>query len=134
MIPREEGIDGWMWTSTDGPAFTLLGDDAPNLAFMFSPPLAGERIEEAFEPAELAELAKRSPLGQPAVFALLLRVEKPEVARDALNRYGLAGQITDREVPPVQRRHLPTDKAANPAIAAGETERSATSVPPPGMG
>src|SRR3954451_14962032 len=65
VIPREEGIDGWMWTSGDGTAFTVLGDDAPNLAFVFSPPLAGERIEEAFEPGMLADLAKRSPLGQP---------------------------------------------------------------------
>jgi hypothetical protein len=134
VIPREEGIDGWMWTSTDGTAYTLLGDDAPNLVFMFSPPLAGERIESAFEPDVLADLAKRSPLGQPAVFALLLRVEKPDVVGDALARYGLAGQITDREVPPVQRRHLPGDKPANPAISVGESTHAATSVPPPGVG
>jgi hypothetical protein len=133
VIPREEGIDGWMWTSADGTAFTLLGDDAPNLAFVFSPPLAGERIESAFAPDVLADLAKRSPLGQPAVFALLLRVDKPDVARDALTRYQLAGPITDREVPPVQRRHLPGDKPANPAIAVGEAPRAETSVPPPGM-
>jgi len=131
VIPREEGIDGWLWTSTDGSAFTVLGDAAPNVAFIFSPPLAGERIEEAFEPADLAELAKRSPLGQPAVFGLLLRAEQPAAVLDVLNRYGLNGVITDREVPPVQRRHLPDDKAANPSLGAADVERAATSVPPP---
>jgi hypothetical protein len=133
VIPREEGIEGWVWTSTDGSALTTLTDEAPNLAFIFSPPLSGERIEDAFEPDVLADLAKRSPLGQPAVFGLLLRVERSEVLRDALERYGLAGQITDRDIPPTQRRHLPDDKPANPAIARGEVERAA-SMPPPGMG
>ena len=133
VIPREEGIEGWVWTSTDSSALTTLTDEAPNLAFIFSPPLAGERIEAAFEPDVLADLAKRSPLGQPAVFGLLLRVERSEVMRDALERYGLAGQITDRDIPPTQRRHLPDDKPANPAISRGEVERAA-SMPPPGMG
>jgi len=133
VIPREEGIDGWLWTGTDGSAFTVLGDEAPNVAFVFSPPLAGERIEEAFEPDDLAELAKRSPLGQPAVFGLLLRAERPEAVRDILARYSLDGVITDREVPPVQRRHLSDDKPANPSLGAGDVARAATSVPPPGM-
>lgn len=134
VIPREEGIEGWLWTSADGTALTVLDDDAPNLAFVFSPPLSGERIEAAFEPEVLAELAKRSPLGQPAVFGLLLRTERADVVRDALQRYGLLGTITDRDVAPTQRRHLPDDKPANPAVSLGETSRAATSTPPPGMG
>ena len=133
-IPREEGIEGWVWTSDDGSAFTVIGDAAPNLAFVFSPPLSGAVVEESFEPSELQELAKRSPLGQPAVFGLLVHAERLEPARQTLDRYALLGPITDREVPPVQRRHLPGDKPANPAISARGLERSKTSVPPPGMG
>jgi hypothetical protein len=134
VIPREEGIEGWVWTSTDGSAFTVLGDGAPNLAFVFSPPLSGYMIENAFAADELAELAKRSPLGQPAVFGLLVHVTKPELVRATLERYSLLRDITDREVPPVQRRHLADDKPANPAIAAAEASRAKTSMPPPGMG
>ena len=39
-MPRDLGIMGWLWTTTDGSAFTLLGTDAPNVAFVFSPPLS----------------------------------------------------------------------------------------------
>ncbi|MEA2296207.1 MAG: hypothetical protein QOE86_3846 [Solirubrobacteraceae bacterium] len=132
VIPRSEGIEGWLWTSTDGSAFTVLGDAAPNLAFVFSPPLSGYPIEEAFGPEEIAELAKRSPLGQPAVFGLLVHVAKEELARTTLERYSLLRPVTDREVPPTQRRHLPDDKPANPAIAGAESSHAQTSVPPPG--
>jgi hypothetical protein len=134
VIPREEGIEGWVWTSTDGSAFTVLGDAAPNLAFVFSPPLSGAQVEQAFAPDVLAELAKRSPLGQPAVFGLLVHVSKPETARATLERYNLLRPITDREVPPTQRRHLPDDKPANPAVSGIDAGRASTSVPPPGMG
>ena len=132
VIPRSEGIEGWLWTSTDGSAFTVLGDGAPNLALVFSPPLTGEPIEHAFLPDELAELGKRSPLGQPAVFGLLVHATKPEVARAELERYSLLRPVTDREVPPTQRRHLPDDKPANPAISGVESKHESTSVPPPG--
>lgn len=131
VVPRELGIMGWLWTSADGSAFTLLGDDAPNLALVFSPPLAGPVVDEAFEPAVLEDLAKRSPLGEPAVFGLLLRAERVEMVREALDRYGLLHPLTDREVPPVQRRHLPDDKPANPSVATGPP-RAEGSVPPPG--
>jgi hypothetical protein len=132
VVPKSEGIMGWLWTNRDGTAFTLLGDDAPNLALVLTPPLSGPVVEEAFEPSELVELAKRAPLGEPAVFGLLLRVERLDEAQKALGRYGLLGPLTDREVPPVQRRHLPDDKPANPSLGAREVERSETSVPPPG--
>jgi hypothetical protein len=132
VIPRSEGIEGWLWTSTDGSAFTVLGDAAPNLALLFSPPLSSEAIEDAFVPEELADLAKRSPLGQPAVFGLLLHAAKPELARAELERYSLLRPVTDREVPPTQRRHLPDDKPANPEVSGVETPSTQTSVPPPG--
>jgi hypothetical protein len=131
VVPRDLGIMGWLWTSTDGSAFTVLGADAPNVALIFSPPLTGRVVEEAFEPAVLDDLAKRAPLGEPALFGLLLRAEQPDKLREALDRYGLLREVTDREVPPVQRRHLPDDKEANPSIAIGETSREDTSMPPP---
>ncbi len=110
----------------------MLGEEAPNLAFVLSPPLSGERLEEAFEPAMQADLAKRSPLGQPALFGLLLRVERPSEVEPALARFNLGGAITDREIPPTQRRHLPGDKPANPTVMTTEAGRSG-SMPPPGM-
>ena len=88
-------------------------------------------MEEAFEPAVLEDLAKRAPLGEPALFGLLLRAEQPDKLRQALERYGLLRDLTDREVPPVQRRHLAGDKEANPSIAVGESSRADTSIPPP---
>lgn len=132
VVPREAGIDGWLWTSSDGSAFTVLGDEAPNLAFLFSPPLTGGRIAAAFEPEELAELVKRSPLGEPAVFGLLMRVTDAAAAEHALGRYGMLRDVTDREIPPTQRRHLADDKPANPSLGAVEDERAPKSVPPPG--
>jgi len=133
VVPRSEGIMGWLWTSEDGSAFTVLGEDAPNLALVFSPPLSGSVVQESFEPAELAELAKRAPLGEPAVFGLLLRVEQAKAVEEALERYGLLRPLTDREVPPVQRRHLPGDKPANPSAGPLDRSRGQTSMPPPGM-
>jgi hypothetical protein len=132
VLPREEGIEGWLWTSVDGSAFTVLGDAAPNLAFLFSPPLSGEAIEQSFTHDELIDLAKRSPLGQPAVFGLLVHAANAGVAQATLERYSLLRPLTDREIPPVQRRHLPDDKPANPTVAGADVVRPTTSMPPPG--
>ena len=43
--------------------------------------------------------------------------------------------LTDKEVPPTLRRHLPTDKPADPMVQGGgaDAARAATSVAPPGM-
>jgi hypothetical protein len=134
VIPREEGIEGWLWTSTGGTAMaSITGDDAPNLAFLFTPPLGGPAVTAAFEPEALEELAKRSPLGEPAIFGLLLRVATVPPLTKELERLGLTGVITDREIPPTQRRHLPTDKPANPAVKGVEVLGDATSKPPPGF-
>ena len=133
VVPREEGIDGWLWTNLEGSAFLLIGDEAPNVAFVFSPPLASERLEGVLTPEMLEDVAKRSPLGQPALFGLLLRTtDHMELAR-AFDRYGFRTELTDREVPPTQRRHLPDDKPANPEIGATQRDRASTSVAPPGF-
>lgn len=134
VIPREEGIEGWLWTSREGSVlYSLTGDDAPNLAFLFVPPLGGYAVIEAFEPAALEELAKRSPLGEPALFGLLLRVAAVEAVRPHLERLQLLGTITDREIPPTQRRHLPDDKPANPEISGVQISGTEASKPPPGF-
>ena len=70
----------------------------------------------------------------PAVFGLLVHVAKPDLASATLERYGLLRPITDRDVAPTQRRHLPSDKPANPSIDPAESARASTSMPPPGMG
>lgn len=133
VVPRDQGIEGWLWTNVDASAFPVLTEDAPNLAFVFSPPISAERLEEAFEPEMLADLAKRSPLGQPALFGLLVRVEDALAFQGALERYGLLRDVTDREIPPTQRRHLSGDKPANPSIDTVRADRAKSSMPPPGM-
>ena len=135
VVPREEGIEGWLWTKAAGSALTMLGDedDAPNVAILFTKPL-GEEAIGAFEPAVAAEIAQRSPLGSPAVAGLLFRVAQPSVAEVAFRRYGLLRPLTDREVPPTMRRSLPTDRSADPVLRASGDARAATSVAPPGMG
>ena len=133
-VPREEGIEGWVWTSRDSSALvSLSGEDAPNLALLFVPPLGGAAVTEAFEPGALAEVAKRSPLGEPALFGLLLRLARPEDARPHLNRLGLLGIVTDKEIPPTQRRHLPGDKPANPLASGIPVRGHEQSKPPPGF-
>jgi hypothetical protein len=137
VVPREEGIEGWLWTSAGGSAYTVIGDEdaAPNLALVFSKPLEADVVAEVFDPGYLEDMAKRSPLGSPTVFGVLLRVVEPEKTRVALQRLSLTRPLTDREIPPTQRRHLPTDKPANPTIAgSGDSARAQTSVPPPGGG
>jgi hypothetical protein len=132
-VPREEGIEGWLWTNVEDSAFLVLGDEAPNVAFIFSPPLAPERLEGVLSQEQLELVAKRSPLGHAALFGLLLRTEDHLGLERGFDRYGFRSELTDREVPPTQRRHLADDKPANPALGATERDRAKTSVAPPGM-
>jgi hypothetical protein len=136
VIPRTEGIEGWLWTSTGGSAFTVIGDDdvAPNLALVFLTPLQGETLESSLEKKFLEDVAKRSALGEPALFGVLVRLTLVEPVRNALNRLNLLDDLTDREIAPAQRRHLPTDKPADPSVGPSDTRRAQSSVPPPGMG
>jgi hypothetical protein len=135
VIPREQGIEGWLWTSAGGSGLTLLCDDghAPNAALLFTKPL-GEEAIDAFVPSAAAEIRERSPLGAPAVLGLLLRVADPLLAERTFTQYQLLRPLTDREVPPPMRRALPTDVPADPVLYASEDARAATSVAPPGMG
>jgi hypothetical protein len=136
VVPRSEGIDGWLWTSTGGTGLTALGeaDEAPNLALMLAKPLDEAAVRAAFLPEVAAALAARSPLGSPTVLGLLFRVADTIAAEQGLKRWGFESVLTDREVPPTLRRHLPTDKPANPVVGRGEDRRAGTSFAPPGAG
>jgi hypothetical protein len=134
VVPREHGIEGWLWTSEGGSALTVLGDaeHAPNAALLFTKPL-GEDAVACFEPGAAAEIAARSPLGAPAIYGLLFRVADTQKAENTFRSFGLLRPLTDREVPPTLRRSLPTDRSADPLIGHREDARAATSVAPPGL-
>jgi hypothetical protein len=137
VIPRREGIEGWLWTSTGGTALTNLGEDdeAPNVALVFTKPLDEPKLREAFDAEFVTALAARSPLGSPTVLGVLFRVADTLAAEQGFRRWGFEHVLTDREVPPTLRRHLPTDRPADPTVQAGPSDaaREATSVAPPGM-
>jgi hypothetical protein len=135
VIPREQGIEGWLWTSLGGSALTVLGDreDAPNAALLFTKPL-GDPAVACFEPGAAAEIAASSPLGAPAIYGLLFRVADTGKAETVFRAFGLLRPLTDREVPPTLRRALPTDRPADPVLHADFDARAATSVAPPGLG
>ena len=134
VVPREQGIEGWLWTSLNGSALTVLGDaeDAPNAALLFTKPLGDDAVE-CFVPEMAEEIAARSPLGAPAIYGLLFRVAEPSKAETVFRQFGLLRPLTDREVPPTLRRALPTDRPADPTLhSGGEDARASTSVAPPG--
>lgn len=133
VIPREQGIEGWLWTTTGGSALTMLGDedDAPTGALLFTKPLGPDQLEPAMTPEALAALAARSPLGVPTIPGVLFRVAEPASAETAFRAYGLLRPLTDREVPPTMRRALPTDRSADPTVTG--SARTGRSVAPPGF-
>jgi hypothetical protein len=134
VVPREQGIEGWLWTSIGGSALTVLGDpeDAPNAALLFTKPLGDDAVE-CFVPEMAEEIAARSPLGAPAIYGLLFRVSDSSKAENVFRQFGLLRPLTDREVPPTLRRALPTDRSADPKLHGGEDARASTSVAPPGL-
>jgi hypothetical protein len=132
VVPREQGIEGWLWTSIGGSALTLVEADAPTGALLFTKPLGPNELREAMKPEVLEALVARSPLGVPAVPGFLFRVENPANAETAFRAYGLLRPLTDREVPPTMRKSLPTDKSADPTIS-GPSQGPKGSVAPPGF-
>lgn len=137
VIPREEGNEGWLWTSRSGSALPELyeaDDAAPNLALLFTVPLAANLIAHYFEPRWVEELAESSPHGEPVIPGLLATVADVLATERAFTDFGALKPITDREVPPAVRRHLPGDKPANPRIVPAAVDpRAQTSFAPPGM-
>lgn len=135
VVPREHGVEGWLWTRAGGSAMTMLGDPeaAPNAALLFTKPLGEEHLS-SFAPEALAEIAARSPLGAPAVYGLLFRVNDPSHAENVFRQFALLKPLTDREVAPTLRRSLPTDRSPDPGLHVDPQANAATSVAPPGMG
>jgi hypothetical protein len=135
IVPREHGVEGWLWTRAGGSAMTIVGDPdvAPNAALLFTKPLGDDHLR-AFAPEALEEIAARSPLGSPAVHGLLMRVADTTRAEATFRQFAILRPLTDREVPPTLRRHLPTDRSPDPGLAVDTQARAATSVAPPGMG
>ena len=137
VVPREHGVEGWLWTRSGGSAMTMLCDPslAPNVALLFTKPLGEEHLS-AFAEDALADIAARSPLGAPAVYGFLFRVADQARAENVFRQFGLLRPLTDREVAPTLRRSLPGDRSADPSLMAGGSDdaRAATSVAPPGMG
>jgi hypothetical protein len=134
IVPREHGIEGWLWTRAGGSSMTMLGDSdaAPNSALLFTKPLGEEHLA-AFAPEALTDIAARSPLGEPAVYGLLFRAVDQSRAETVFRQFGLLRPLTDREIPPTLRRSLPGDRSADPALVVPADYRAATSVAPPGM-
>ena len=134
VLPREQGIEGWLWTSTGGSALTVLGDedDAPTGALLFTKPLTDPQLKESMEPKAYEALLARSPLGVPSIPGVLFRVAEPANAETAFRQYGLLRPLTDREVPPTLRRSLPTDKPADPTLGV-KAQGPSSSVAPPGF-
>ena len=136
VVPREHGVEGWLWTGAGGSAMTMLGDpeDAPNAALLFTKPLGHDAVQ-CFIPEMADEIKARSPLGAPAVYGLLFRVGDTLKAENVFRQFGLLRPVSDREVPPTLRRSLPTDRPADPQLRSrGEHVRATTSVAPPGLG
>jgi hypothetical protein len=135
IVPREHGVEGWLWTRAGGSAMTYVGDHdkAPNAALLFTKPL-GEDHLRAFATDALEEIAAHSPLGSPAVHGLLLRVADTTRAEATFRQFGILRPLTDREVAPTLRRSLPTDRSPDPGLGVDTQARAATSVAPPGMG
>src|SRR3954467_10272571 len=134
VVPREQGIEGWLWTSIGGSALTNVGadDEAPTGALLFTKPLGPDLLEHAMKPEAFEALVARSPLGIPAVPGFLFRVQGPAEAETAFRAYGLLRPLTDREVPPTMRRSLPTDKSADPTVRS-PAQGPKGSVAPPGF-
>ena len=136
VVPREQGVEGWLWTAAGGSAFPLLCDEdqAPNVAILFSHPLGEDTINRRFEPEFAQALAARSALGSPAVYGLLMRVRDLLLAERTFTKFGVAKPLTDREVGPTLRRGLPTDRPADPMVVMSDSSRTSHSVAPPGLG
>jgi hypothetical protein len=135
VVPREEGVEGWLWTTGGGSAFLSLceDDDAPNVALVFTHPLGEDIVNRTFEAACVATVAARSPLGKPAVYGLLMRVTDQLHATNTFRKFNIANPLTDKEVPPTLRRALPTDVSADPTVRFNTDARASHSVAPPGL-
>ena len=80
----------------------------------------------------MATLASRSPLGSPAVYGLLMRVNDVLRAQNTFRKFNIANPLTDKEVAPTLRRALPTDVSADPTVRSTKAHAPRTRSPLPG--
>ena len=128
VVPRQEGIEGWLWTTIGGSAMVSVGDeeDAPNAALLLTKPLGEETVARVFQRDFLEDLAERSPLGAPVVLGFVFRAAETMKLENVYRQFGLLKPLTDREVPPTMRRALPGDHSADSA-----SRSTSTPAPPP---
>ena len=78
-------------------------------------------------------MAARSPLGSPAVYGLLMRVNDVLHAQNTFRKFNIANPLTDKEV---RRRSgarcRPTSRPIRPS-ASTDGARASHSVAPPGL-
>ena len=135
VVPREQGVEGWLWTASGGSAFPSLcdEDEAPNVAILFAHPLGEEMINRRFLPEFAQALAARSALGSPAVYGLLMRVRDVLPAERTFTKFGVAKQLTDNEVAPTLRRACPPTAPRTRWSTVSDSSRASRSVAPPGL-
>ena len=136
VVPREQGVEGWLWTAAGGSAFPLLCDEdqAPNVAILFAHPLGEDTINRRFEPEFAQALAARSALGSPAVYGLLMRVRDLLPAERSSPSSASPSRSPTARSAPTLRRALPTDRPADPMVVVSDSSRASHSVAPPGLG
>ena len=135
VVPREQGVEGWLWTSLGGSALTVLGDpeDAPNAALLFTKPLGDDAVA-CFEPEAAQEIAARSPLGAPAIYGLLFRVTDTSKAETVFRRSACCARSpTARCRRRCGARCRPTSRPIRRCSGGGDDARASTSVAPPGL-
>ena len=133
VLPREEGIEGWLWTSTGGSALTVLGDEdeAPNGALLFTSPLGRDAARRRDAPRGAGRAGRALAAGRPGDPRRAVPLRRPGRAETAFRAYGLLRPLTDREVPPTMRRGAAHGQGARPVAIRGEGPSG--SVAPPGF-
>ena len=138
VVPREQGVEGWLWTSLGGSAFPTLceDDEAPNGALVFAHPL-GEDV--VLPPLRARVRRRRWPLARrsarPAVYGLLMRFARRAARRRTRSASStVANPLTDREVgaDAAARAARPTSRPIR-RCAYTDRARAARSVAPPGL-
>ena len=80
-------------------------------------------LRACFDADFVTALAARSPLGNPTLHGVLFRVASALDAERAFRRWGFQSVLTDKDVPPTLRRHLPTDVPADPIVPGDRRRR-----------
>ena len=137
VVPREEGVEGWLWTTGGGSAFLSLceDDEAPNVALVFTHPLGEDLLNRIFVPECVATVAARSA----ARLARRLRPAHARQRRAACAEH--VPQVQHRESADGQgsrrrrsgARCRPTSRPIRPSASTTTARAPSHSVAPPGL-